>query len=465
MNRAEVYQACVRFGQGASAKDSRAIGDDPRGWLTQQLRPRKAVAAVPAQPSAQVLRANLGAFMRRRELQREAAGRDEAVAEVELEQQAYRRQARRTVLTQVADRFDHAVTTHQPFFERLVHFYSNHFTVSQQGKPQLIGACLGYENEAIRTALGGHFADMLVNVVSHPVMLVYLDNAQSAGPNSRAGRRRNLGLNENLAREILELHTLGVAGGYDQDDVRGLAKIITGWTVGNQRTQRFGGEPGKFVFVDLMHEPGKHRLLGKAYAEDGVRQGRDALHDLARHPATAEHLATKLARHFIADQPPAAAVAALKQTYLDSDGHLPTLHKKLVTLPAAWQADHRKLKNPHDLLVSAVRGLDLPSSGVVARRGVVEGLRTMNHVPFTAPSPAGWPDLVDHWGSPNALRQRVEWGVAAGARTGATSESVGRALQHLLPASAEDVALAARRAESPAQAMGLLLASPDFQWR
>ena len=191
---------------------------------------------------------------------------------------------------------------------RLVMFWSNHFCVSANKGP-VRGMAGAYEREAIRPHVLGRFVDMLLAVERHPAMLVYLDNHVSIGPNSRAGLNRGLGLNENLAREILELHTLGVGGGYTQEDVTNLARILTGWTVANLANPV--GEPGRFFFAPARHEPGAWTVLGKRYGEAGMAAGEAVLRDLARHPATARHIARKLARHFVSAEPPAALVARL----------------------------------------------------------------------------------------------------------------------------------------------------------
>ena len=212
--------------------------------------------------------------------------------------------------------YDAAITADIGVVERLVWFWSNHFCVNAD-VTVMAGA---YEREAIRPHVLGRFADLLLAAESHPAMLIYLDNASSIGPNSVAGINRNRGINENLGREILELHTLGVHGGYRQNDVVSLAKAITGWTIYETATNPDHG--GEFLYHPRLHEPGPETILGKAYSDTGVKQGRAVLADLARHPATAEHVATKLARHFIADDPPPALIEVLKKTFLDTDGDL-----------------------------------------------------------------------------------------------------------------------------------------------
>jgi uncharacterized protein (DUF1800 family) len=456
------HRAASHFGLGVSRRDIAAMGDDPKGWLVDQLDAKRATTLdVPS--TRETLFAYQEAFAERRRMQASAEGNESKARDAQVMQRQFRQRARQTVGEQVGRRFNFAVTTAAPFRERLVHFYSNHFTVSQQGRPQLIGSCVGYENEAIRRSLDGHFADMLVAVVAHPVMSIYLDNAQSVGPNSRAGRRRDVGLNENLAREVLELHTLGVDGGYDQDDVRGLAKMLTGWTVGNARLARFGHEAGAPAFVPFMHEPGTHKLLGKSYREAGAGQATSALRDLALHPSTGMHLATKLARHFIADDPPAAAIEKLGGVYRDTQGHLPSVHRALLELDASW-GDSRKFKSPHEYVVSIFRGLDA-GDGALRQRGAMMALRTMNHVPFTAPSPAGWPDVESHWASPSALKQRVQWGVAVGQRIGSGIDARDALHRVVAPTDAVSLESSVARAESGAQALSLLVASPAMQWR
>ena len=453
------FRAANRFGLGTSKTDLQAMGSDPLQWLLGQLK--STPASGPKVPASATSIATNGASLRaRREAQRDANADADRIAALEDQQRDFRRHSRRILMRQSELRFDYAVKTAAPFRERLVHFYSNHFTVSRQGKPQLLGSCVAYENEAIRASLDGNFEDLLLRVVSHPAMLLYLDNAQSMGADSMIGRRRNMGLNENLAREILELHTLGVDAGYTQNDVSALAAMLTGWTVGSERLRRLHAEPGEFVFASPMHAQGQFRLLGKRYAAGGVEQGREALKDLARHPATARFVSTKLVRHFVADHPPARAVDELTQVFIASEGHLPTVHEALVNLPECWDLETRKLKTPHEFLVSVFRGLDLSAP----RAEVVLGpLRLMNHFPFTAPSPAGWPDEAAHWGA--SLKQRIEWAVAFGQRMG-TSVDVREAAQRLAPPDAATaLKVSIRRAESSAQGLGLLLASPDFQWR
>src|SRR5580704_7981891 len=234
------------------------------------------------------------------------------------------------------------------FGERLVAFWSTHLCISANKGPLARMWAGAFEREAIRPHVFGRFADMLKAVEQHPAMLFFLDNQQSLGPDSRAGINRKRGLNENLAREIMELHTLGVGGGYTQDDVTSLARIITGWTfVGPQGIL---GTPGSFVFNANAHQPGPQPLLGKVYADDGVAQGESALADIARHPSTARFIATKFARHFVADDPPPALVARLQEVFRKSDGDLRVMTLALVDSDEAWQAPLTKVRSPYEFL-------------------------------------------------------------------------------------------------------------------
>ena len=245
-------------------------------------------------------------------------------------------------------RFDAASGADIGFVERLVWFWSNHFCISADKIPAMAGA---YEREAIRPHVLGRFADLLQAVESHPAMLFYLDNVQSMGAESIAGINRDKGLNENLARETLELHTLGVRSGYTQDDVTNFAKVLTGWTWINPDDPEHGGE---FVFNKRLHEPGEQVVLGKRYADSGVDQGRAVLADLARHPATAQHIAEKLARHFVADEPPPALVGKLAKSFRDSDGSLKDVARTLIAADESWTPQRQKLKAPAEWIAGVI---------------------------------------------------------------------------------------------------------------
>src|SRR5262249_37096503 len=257
-------------------------------------------------------------------------------------------------LAEAKARIDAALAADIGFVERLVWFWSNHFCVSAD-KGNVRQICGAYEREGIRANVLGRFGDLLLAVESHPAMLLYLDNARSIGPASIPALRQRRGLNENLAREILELHTLGVRTVYAQDDVTRFANVITGWTVVPFRQDPMRG--GEFEFNPRMHEPGAQTVIGKSYPDAGLEQGRAGLAALARHPATARHVASKLARHFVADEPPPALVERPAKRFLATQGDLKETAKALVSAPEAWEAPRAKLKRPGEWVVGALRAV------------------------------------------------------------------------------------------------------------
>ncbi|MGD2133487.1 MAG: DUF1800 family protein [Maricaulaceae bacterium] len=471
--------AANRFGLGARPGEIETAASDPRGWLLAQLEPSVSsqIARTDLLTSAEaslVARDSLGAILR---LQQRATGGElegeqraylealpdapemNGTAETIMRDQAMARQGLRDVLvTEIAARTNHAVATEHGFRERLVKFWSNHFTVAAVKQP-VIAVAGAFEREAIRPHVTGRFVDMLLAVEQHPAMLQYLDNAQSVGPRSLAGRLRDVGLNENLAREILELHTLGVDGGYTQDDVEELARAISGWTMVGPRRRR--GEPGTFLFDSRMHEPGARTVLGQRYGRDGVEQGEAILRDLARHPSTARHVSTKLARHFVADTPPQSAVEALTQTFLDADGDLGALAATLVSLNAAWDPEPVKFKSHDEFIVSALRAVGAED---LETRAIAAAYRSIGQRPFSAPSPAGWPDEAADWADPDGLMKRLEWAeqLSRQAPSGRPLALIESALGPTVSARTRE---AVGRAESPAQGLTLALMSPEFQRR
>jgi uncharacterized protein (DUF1800 family) len=377
--------------------------------------------------------------------------------------ETYLRKARGEYIAAASARVNSSLQTPAPFIERLVHFWSNHFAVSVD-KLLVMGLAGGFEADAIRPHVLGRFEDMLLAVVRHPAMLLYLDQAQSIGPGSPAGLRardrqqRRRGLNENLAREIMELHTLGVRSGYTQDDVTEFARALTGWTLPADDN----AEPPSttFRFVGALHEPGTRTVLGRSYAEGGEQQARAILHDLVNAPATARHIATKLARHFVADDPPAALVERLANVFSRTGGDLPSLYRALVQSAEAWQPANAKFKSPWDWAISSFRALgrnDLPPT---------QALSLMNQLaqPVWRPgSPAGYGDGVGAWAAPDALIRRVETAQRISAQAGGNVDA--RALApRVLPGGALSPATASAiaRAESGSTALALLLVSPEF---
>lgn len=463
--------AANRFGLGARPGELQALAGDPRGWLEAQIAgERPAPAAIQALPSsADMFETLQEGREERRDARRKPPTEAEAAKRVLA---AVREKLAPLYLDQVAARYRVATTSEEPFRERLVHFWANHFAVSAD-KPQVLALAGAFENEAIRPNIGRRFSEMLLAAESHPAMILYLDNQASIGPNSKLAKRaanrtrkadRKLDINENLAREILELHTLGVHGGYTQDDVTTLALALTGWSIGSDRGRGplDEGEPGKFEFRETLHEPGAKTILGKRYAGDGIAQPRAILEDLARHPATAEHIAAKLVRHFVADEPPAEAVARVAAAFRDSDGDLPTVHRSLVSLPGAWAAPAPKFKTPHEFVVSTFRMFDFTPA---EPRQVAAPFELLGQRPWSPGSPAGWPDTADRWDGPDALLKRIEWAAAVGERAAGRVQPLALGEAALADSFSARTRLAVSRAASAAQGVTLLLASPEFQRR
>ena len=459
--------AANRFGLGARPGDLQRIDRGPPAWLLDQLQgPSRQPSELRGLPDTADVLIEVQDLRRKRRDMRNAA-EDELPPDLVKE---YGRTVRSHYIEQTQARYRLAAGSDYPFYERLVHFWANHFAVSADKQPMPAIAGL-YEKEAVRPNVTGNFAELLIACEQHPAMILYLDNQRSIGPDSMMGRRANrarrertVGLNENLAREILELHTLGVHGGYTQEDVTTFAKVITGWSIGGAgENGRFAeGDPGKFEFRDVIHEPGTHKLLGKRYSQEGVAQGEAVLRDLAIHPSTARFLAMKLARHFVADEPPPALVDELAAIYLESGGELTAVYATLVAAETAWFEPLGKYKTPHDFVISAFRAFDrIPDNP----RFVVGALDLMGQTPFRPGSPAGWPDTAEHWGGADALYKRIEWSNTVSRVVGSRVNPVDLGDAVLGPTFNAETRKAISRAESNVQGMTLLLASSDFQRR
>lgn len=443
--------ALDRFGLGARPGERARVAADPRGWLVAQLAPDLPVPARLAdRPSHPALMA---------ELRQRRGGADPKAA---------RQWAREVFRAEREVRFVVAATTAHPFRERWVRFFGNHLCVSAE-KRSIVGIVGAHEREAIRPHVVGTFAELLAASTRHPAMLGYLDNQVSVGPDSPLGRSTDRGLNENLARELLELHTLGVGGGYDQADVVALAEILTGWTA------RVGPEGARaetaFVFARRRHQPGSKVLLGERHPESGLAEGDAALARLARHPATATHLATKLVRHFVADQPPAPVVERVSRCIRDTEGDLHAVGCFLATDDTVWRAAaaHRKLRTPDELAVAMARaggwtddGGEVPASLVRLEQAV----KWMGQAPLSPPSPDGWPDQAQDWAGPEQVLRRVEVAERFG---GPLSQGVDDPVAFADAVLGErlhpDTRVAVQRAPDRSTAVALVLAAPEFQWR
>lgn len=452
--------ALNRFGLGARPED--APPADPQRWLLSQFERYDPLPA-PWRAQERTPGAVQALLAGQRAVREAAAGGQQAA------RQAYRRDAREAYLGAVGARTGSALGTPAPFVEHLVHFWANHFAVSVDKLP-VLGLAGALEADAIRPQVLGRFEDMLLAVTRHPAMLLYLDQAQSIGPQSvvalRAAERqqpRRRGLNENLAREILELHTLGVRSGYTQDDVTEFARALTGWTLpglpGLPAGEGADAAGGAFAYRAVLHEPGSRTVLGRVYAQAGEEQARAILHDLATAPATARHIATKLARHFVADDPPASLVQGLAGAFQRSGGELPTVYRALVAARESWEPAASKFKTPWEWAVSSLRALgrnEVPP---------LQAAALMNQLgqPVWRPgSPAGYDDVAATWAAPDALLRRVEAAQRIAAQAGDAVDARSLAPRVLPGRLGESTVSAIARADSPASGLALLLVSPEF---
>jgi uncharacterized protein (DUF1800 family) len=422
-------QALVRFGLGR--RGSEPLPADPAQWLLEQLRQPDPTRFDDPPTTAK----GLAALREDRET-KPLPGESKVGA-------LFREQA--------AAQLENAVTTPAPFRERLVWFWTNHFVVSRrQGRCACVAAA--FVEEAIRPHVTGRFGDMVLAVMRHPAMLMYLDNAVSFGPDSPLGQKTHRGLNENLARECMELHTVSPDAGYSQADVTSFANILTGWSVDLK------GDPPGFLYRPLAHEPGVQAVMGKQFPPDEAGSVA-ALAFLAGHPATHRFIATKLVRHFVADDPPPDAVRTVEAVLRDTKGDLGAASAALVTLDGAWQPG-TKLRTPMDFVVASVRALDIPPDKV-PMLGILGGL---GQPLWTAPAPNGWPDRAADWAAPEAMLRRVDWASGFAGRIG-DQDVVEVADNALGPLLRPETSEAIRRAGSRRDAMTLLLTSPEFQRR
>ena len=461
--------ALNRFGLGARAGE--AAPSDPKHWLTSQLSSASYQAMPPAlanQPTSSALAAE---FAERQSAIRNAANNDKQAV-----RKSYNEKLRDTYRAAVSARFLSALQTPTPFVERLVVFWSNHFAVSVE-KPAVAMLAGSFETEAIRPHVLGRFEDMLVAVERHPAMQIFLDQARSVGPDSPAAERaaarnpdRKPGLNENLAREIMELHTLGARSGYDQNDVTEFARALTGWSIGamgGMGAQRYNATanaaaPGQFVFRQQLHEPGSRAIMNRQYDQPSEQQALAVLHDLAASPATAQHIAGKLARHFVADTPPPALVDRLAGVFSATNGDLPSVYQVLIDSPETWSPVDAKFKTPWDWTVSSLRGLGRNDIGDMQ----IAPLLTQLGQPVWRPgSPAGYDDIAASWAAPDALVRRVELAQRFAARVGDTLDARALGNQLLAGSLSDATGSELSRAESAPTALALLLVSPDFQRR
>jgi uncharacterized protein (DUF1800 family) len=449
--------AVSRFGLGARPGELETARYDPQAWLGAQIRPEggdipQALGggALPSCEDRFALLASCKAAQK-------AAGPDEALRKAAFEP-LYSGFA-----DEVMSRFWLGATTPSPFRERWALFWANHFSVSANKGQDVLAVVGAFDREAIRPHMFARFEDLLIASSQHPAMLLYLDQSQSIGPNSPAGlKRHGAGLNENLGREIMELHSLGADAGYTQADVTEFARALTGWSVA--RGPAAGADQfGRFEYRPNIHEPGSRTIFGHVYAPGDQSQAEAALRDFAASPHTAEHIARQLAIQFVADDPPPALVARLKRGYLDSRGDLAHVARVLIAAPEAWEPRAAKLKTPYDFLISSYRTAGIGPSD--PRRDVLNPLSALGHRPYTAPQPNGWPDQAADWASPDAMVKRLSYAQSfAGAHAPMQDpvEVAQAALgARLTPATYTTI----KRAETRQEAFAILLMSPEFQRR
>lgn len=450
--------ATTRFGLGARPGEIARARADPRGWLTAQIR--AAGAEQPPGPTAGSAE-RLNELMTYRQDRRADKRAGQAKSDLsKIAARVLRDEAGGDFLA----RLQLGAATDTSFRERWALFWANHFTVSANklATAALVGP---FEEEALRPRVFGRFEDLLVASSRHPGMLLYLDEVRSIGPGSEAAHvqaraGKHPGLNENLAREIMELHTVGVEAGYSQADVTEFARAMTGWSVGGEADPP--DRRGAFMFRERAHEPGARTIMGRRYPDTGEGQALAVLKDLAASPHTARHLALKIARHFVADDPPPALVARLERSYLDTGGQLGEVARTLIASPEAWEAPALKFKTPYEFLLSSWRAAD---TGPTSIADVAPVLAAMGQKAFSAPSPKGWPEAAQAWCAPDAVIKRMNWSEAfAGAATGDRDPvrlADGALGARLTPLVAKTIA----RAETRPEGLSILLMSPEFQRR
>ena len=452
--------AVTRFGLGARPGDIAAARSDPQGWLEAQVASQG--ADIPVAPGGQPLpdtRDRFQALLAYRAA-RQAAGQDMMARKAAAEP------LNEALDNEILSRAWLGATAPASFRERWALFWGNHFSVSTKKGEELHATAAAFEREAIRPRVFGRFEDLLVASSGHPAMIMYLDQQNSIGPNSPAAIRQRLngkapGLNENLGREIMELHSLGADAGYSQADVTEFARALTGWSFGG------GGVPieqqGAFLYKPQVHEPGPRQVFGAAYPSGEFEQARAALRDFARSPHTSRHVARKLAAHFVADTPPPALVARLDAAYRESDGDLSHVARTLVRAPEAWSPQAAKLKTPYEFVISSYRIAGYGPGD--PRKDVLGPLGGMGHRPLAAAQPNGWSDAAADWAAPDAIVKRISFAQGLANAHAPQAEPLQLADAALGARLGPATAAAIRRAESRPEAFTLLLMSPEFQRR
>jgi len=442
-------QASIRFGYGSGPNDD--LAGDPRAALKAQL-----LGPDPGLASGQFARLPTGQNAVDA-VRADGRARNAILAQGLPLEGHFKSQQQALFRQDAAAQITWACTTPASFRERLVWFWANHFSasISQNECGAMIGPML---REAIRPNVTGNFTDMVLAVERHPAMLRYLDNDASIGPNSSAGLRLKRGLNENLGRECMELHTVGLQAGYTQADVTSMAKILTGWS---DAPSDQGSDSTGYKYRPNTHEPGPQTVLGQSF-DGGEQAGIDALTYLSTYPTTYDLLARKLVTHFVADNPPPSAVAHISSVLRDTNGDLAATSAALVDLPQAWHPG-AKLKTPFEFVVSALRAAPPPAGQPAPDAlGILNGL---GQPVWNAPLPNGWPDQAAVWSGSDAILMRIDWAFTYAARfaDGPDPRDIARAA--LGPLLRPATARAMSKAGSRREALTLFFASPEFQRR
>jgi uncharacterized protein (DUF1800 family) len=436
-------RAAIRFGFGLPSAMS------PEDMLAALTGPDKAISAWPGPNAAEIW--DIYDFHRKARRQKD----DAAVKKAQDRSLAQALIGGKATLAR-------AIGSPDGLRERLVSFWSDHFTTLPRNRLDKAMPSV-FVDEAIRPNVNRRFADMLRAVMTHPGMLSALDQDVSVGPGSRKAKRGRRGLNENLARELLELHTLGVGASYTQTDVRQLAELLTGLTI----------RPGDgFVFDPASAEPGPETVLGVSYGPEGLEPVLAALDDLAARPETVAHLARKLAVHFVSDTPEPDLVAALEGRWSDTGGDLLAVTEVLLTHPLSLATPGQKARQPFDLLVAGYRALGVTADMVTGldrkgmQRHILQPLAAMGQ-PFQRPrGPDGWPEAEAFWITAQGLAARIDWAMRAPSRILDPLPDPRDFVQTALGSEAgEDLVWAVGAAETASDGVGLVLASPEFNRR
>jgi uncharacterized protein (DUF1800 family) len=446
--------AVTRFGLGARPGEIAEVRADPKGWLRAQIRREGADQPQGAAPFPSIAEGLARIDAANQELMKPAdpALRKQMLQPVKLE-----------IVDEALARARLGASTPAGFRERWALFWTNHFTVS--AKNVRMDTAVGpFDRDAIRPNVFARFQDLLLASTRHPGMLLYLDQAQSLGPDSPAALRQGKGgLNENLAREVLELHTVGADAGYTQADVTEFARALTGWTMGGLKAAA-PEQRGVYLYRAAMHEPGPRTIMGRRYEGEGEDQAGAILVSLANDARTSRRISKKLAAHFVADDPPPALVARLDTAWRRSGGDLAEVAQALIAAPEAWSPQARKFKTPCEFIVSSYRAAGAePQDGM---REIAQPLTALGQRPFSPPQPNGWSDQAADWAAPDAIVKRLAWAQAF-ARTYAPQDAdPARLAEGALGARlTEPVRQAVARAESRPEALAILLMSPEFQRR